>query len=179
MFSDNKHIPMAPKTSSEGLPNQGIHSNDVSNDPAAEDTISPTVPFDATDFLQPDDTALEVLLTWNAREAFKNWVPSTPNVEGKWAGARTSTSLDSPKKKQKTVGSKQPTRLNNNINPIWVQGHFVQGHFRNIAQKSRTGSPTGTLVKPSLLQKENATKEYKASRSRRHFSDQSASSNGA
>ena len=87
---------MAPQTSSEGLPNQGIHSNDFRNDPAAEGTISPTVLFDATDFLQPDDTAPKVL-TWSAREAFKNWVPSTPNDKEKRADARPSTSLYSPK----------------------------------------------------------------------------------
>ena len=167
MFSDNNHIPMARKTSSEDLPNQGIHSNDFSNDAAAEGTISPTVPFefDTTNSLQSDDTAPKKLLTWNARKAFEHWVPSTPNDERKRAGARSSTSLYSPKKKQMSVESKKS---------VWVNGHF-----RKSPQKSRTGSSTGTHVKNSLFQEGNATAGYKASRSRGCFSDQSASSNGA
>ena len=74
MFSDNKHIPMAPKTSSAGLPNQGIHSNDFSNDAAEEGTISPTVPFefDTTNSLQSDDTAPKKLLTWNLKRSNLN-----------------------------------------------------------------------------------------------------------
>ena len=159
---------MARKTSSEDLPNQGIHSNDFNNDAAAEGTISPTVPFefDTTSSLQSDDTAPKKLLTWNARTAFEHWVPSTPNDERKRAGARSSTSLYSPKKKQKAV---KPER-----EMVWVNGHF-----RKSPQKSRTGSSTGTQVKNSLFQEGNVTAGYKASRSRGCFSDQSASSNGA
>ena len=168
MFSDNNYIPMAQKTSSEDLPKQGIHSNDFNNDAAAEGTISPTVPFEfnTANSLQSGDTAPQKPLTWNARTAFARWVPSSSNDEGKRPGARSSTSLYSPKKKQKSVESEKKD--------VWVNGYF-----RKSPRKNRTGSSTGTQVKNSLFQEGNATAGYTASRFRGCFSDQSASSNGA